>query len=62
MASLRSTTSLLLVEKVNLTLSQFITRHIAHGGDASSLQASLTMATGQLYDRRTIKRWIEETL
>ncbi len=61
MASLKSTTDLLLRKTVNRTLEQFITEHYAHGGDQLSLQAALAIATGQVYDRRTVARWVNET-
>ena len=60
MATLRTTTDLLLQQTTGRTLNQFILDHYAHGGDIHSIQAALIIATGQVYDRRTVKAWVTD--
>ena len=59
MASILALTNRLLQSTVHQPLDQFVKDHIEAGGDATSLQGSLMIATGQMYDRRTVVVWIE---
>ena len=51
-------TDQLLQRTTNQTLPEFVKAHIADGGDTHSMTAALLIATGQLYDRRTVANWI----
>jgi len=59
MASILSITDELLKRTISRTLPQFITEHMENGGDLTSMHLALFMATGQAYDKRTVKNWIE---
>ena len=59
MASIIALTDKLLAGTVGLPLQDFVKQHVEGGGDANSLQAALFTATGQGYDLRTVKNWIQ---
>ena len=59
MASILELTNRLLEATVHEPLPQFVKNHIEAGGDATSLQGALMIATGQMYDRRTALSWID---
>ena len=52
-------TDKLLQERINQTLAEFIAHQTAMGADATGIQASLMVATGELYDRRTVVKWMD---
>ena len=58
MASTQSLTSALLQERTGETLQQFIKAQVELGNDTTGIQAALLIATGEMYDRRTVKALI----
>ena len=52
-------TDKLLQERIDQTLAEFIAHQTKMGADATGIQASLMVATGELYDRRTVVKWMD---
>ena len=52
-------TDKLLQERIDQTLAEFIAHQTEMGADATGIQASLMVATGELYDRRTVVKWMD---
>jgi hypothetical protein len=52
-------TNKLLQERTGETLDQFIKRLTNDGADLYSIQANLALATGEVYDRRMVVKWMD---
>ena len=58
MASILELTDRLLAATGHGPLPDFISDLTDKGGDSASIQIDLFKATGQMYDRRTVSRWM----
>ena len=52
-------TSKLLQERTGQTLPEFIKGLTQDGADLYSIQANLAIATGEVYDRRMVVKWMD---
>ena len=59
MASILQLTDKLLSATGHRPLAEFIPHHVSLDRDAEQIQIELFKATGEYYDRRTIKRWMQ---
>ena len=59
MATLETLTDRLLQERVSNTLEQFIHEHLQMGNDLNGIMAALAIATGEMYDRRMVQKWMD---
>ena len=59
MTSILDITDRLLQVTMKKPLPEFIADQVELGNDATGIQAALMIATGQMYDRRTVVAWIE---
>ena len=59
MATIEALTDKLLQAKIGTTLPYFIHSQAEMGNDVNGITAALVIATGELYDKRTVQRWID---
>ena len=59
MASILALTSRLLAATGHAPIDQFIAHCVGQQLDAPEVRIELFKATGQMYDIRTVKRWME---
>ena len=52
-------TSKLLKERTGQTLPEFIAQLVNDGSDLYSIQANLAIATGEVFDRRMVVKWMD---
>ena len=59
MAKTEALTDRLLQAKLGQSLPQFIADQTRLGADTTAIQASLLIATGEMYDRRMVQKWMD---
>ena len=59
MNKVETLTSRLLEAKLGQSLPDFIQGLMADGADTYTVQSNLAIATGEVYDRRTVLKWMD---
>jgi len=59
MTTVEALTDQLLQTKTGASLPFFISHQVQMGNDVNGIVAALMIATGQVFDKRTVQKWID---